>query len=49
MKRVVRGVFVFLFVCLLPLTAQAAGTLVPVGALVGLEVRSGTVTAESRA
>ena len=35
MKRVVRGVFVFLFVCLLPLTAQAAGTLVPVGALVG--------------
>ena len=44
MKRVVRGVFVFLFVCLLPLTAQAAGTLVPVGALVGLEVRSGTVT-----
>ena len=44
MKRVVRGVFVFLFASLLPLTAQAAGTLVPVGALVGLEVRSGTVT-----
>ena len=44
MKRVVRGFFVFLFVCVLPLTTQAAGTLVPVGALVGLEVRSGTVT-----
>ena len=44
MKRIVRGVFVFLLVCLLPLSAQAAGTLVPVGALVGLEVRSGVVT-----
>lgn len=44
MKRVVRGFFVFLFVCVLPLTTQAAGTLVPVGALVGLEVHSGTVT-----
>ena len=44
MKRIVRGVFVFLFICLLPLTAQAVDTLVPVGTLVGLEVRSGMVT-----
>ena len=44
MLRRFSSVFLLLFVCVLPLTAQAVDALVPVGALVGLEIRSGTIT-----
>ena len=44
MKRKLSSIFLLLFVFILPFSVQAADMLVPVGTLVGLEIRSGTVT-----
>ena len=44
MLRRFSSIFLLLFLLVLPLTAQAVDALVPVGTLVGLEIRSGTVT-----